>query len=177
MPRTSSKALQETERRCRHRDAHRLHGNARPFYRRVQAPVDFTVGRCPRTNLPQTSRDSCSTRSVIEDSRRLCIVWKKPLSRGGAVRSTTGWMSAETKRKNLKVTGGLQEGTGRVRRKHVPAPRSSPSSEDNLIFHFSMIPVAFLLMNSFITSDLCLNGILPMTVRDGRGHKDTEFSA
>lgn len=56
-------------------------------------------------------------------------------------------------------------------------PVPSQSSEGNLIFHFSMIPVALLLMNSFITSDLCLNGILPMTVRDGRGHKDTEFSA
>lgn len=36
---------------------HRPYGNARPFYRRVQAPVACAVIKDPRTNLPQTPRD------------------------------------------------------------------------------------------------------------------------
>lgn len=56
-------------------------------------------------------------------------------------------------------------------------PVSSHASEGNFMFHFRMIPVASFLMNSFIIPDVCVNGILPMTLRDGREHKDREFSA
>lgn len=127
--------------------------------------MDCAASRCPRTNLPQTPRDSCSTRSIIEDSRRLCAKETNEQGRGSEINNSVS--RNKKKQKNLKVTGGLQEGMEGVCRKRVPAPCSSQSSGGNLIFHFSMIPVAFLLKNSLITSDMCFNGILPMTVRDG----------
>lgn len=92
---------------------HRLHGHARPFYERgggSKHPWIALWARCPRTNLPQTPRDSCSTRSVIADSRRLCIAWKKPPSRGGAVRSTTGTRVSRNKPEESQGHRGSPEG-------------------------------------------------------------------
>lgn len=105
-----------------------------------------------------------------------CVEETTEQGRSGEINNRDASQQKQTGRisRSQGVSRRAQEG---VRRKHVPAPRSSPSSEGSLIFHFSIIPVALLLMNSFITSDLGLNGTLPMTVRDGRGHKDTEFSA